>query len=480
MSDKNPPTDKPKNRFELHSERLATTDEHGNRIYLYPEDVKGFWKKHRDRFFLFLIVLYMTLPWIYIKNKPLLMLDIRSREFTFFGNTFHGMEPLIIFFALVAGLFFIGFVTSLFGRLWCGWACPQTVFIQTLFQGIEKLIEGSARKRKELDDGPLSFDKLWKKTLKWILFTALSLHIVHTFVGYFVGPRELFHMSMLNPTENWGVFIAVMIGTAIILFDFGWFREQFCIIMCPYGRIQSVMMDENSMVVAYDQKRGEPRRGTVPRENEGDCINCYNCVKVCPTGIDIRRGAQQLECIACTNCIDACDEIMEKIQKPKGLIRYSTENLLQGKPQKNVTVRSVIYVSFSLLFTFLFFFMIFKSTNLSVQFIRHVATPYTMTTEKDGSKKILNMYNLKLVHQGDHVYYLTYKTNVDGVEFITPRIPTKVDKPEMKIPFFFKFPESILSNGSRIVTLEIYDGEDPTQVKLIEKKEFTLVGPIVQ
>lgn len=469
---------KTKNRFELHGERLATTDEQGRRVYLYPEDVKGFWKKYRDFFYWFLIALFMVLPWIYIKGKPLLMLDISNREFTFFGNTFHGMEPLIIFFALVAGLFLIAFVTSVFGRLWCGWACPQTVYIQTLYQGIERSIEGGARARKELDDGPISFEKIWKKTIKWFLFTLLSLHITHTFIGYFVGPRELIQMSLMNPGENWGAFVSVMIGTAIILFDFGWFREQFCIIMCPYGRIQSVMMDDNSMVVAYDQKRGEPRRGSTERENEGDCINCYLCVKVCPTGIDIRRGPQQLECIACTNCIDACDEIMEKIEKPKGLIKYSTENLLQGKPQKKITIRSVIYVIFSLLFTFLFFFTIFKSRDLNVQFIRHVASPYTITTENKGEKKVLNMYNLKLVHQGDRVYHLTYKTNIPEVEIITTKIPTKIEKPEVKIPFFFKFPANILFSGARIVTLEIYDGEEEKNRTLIETKEFTLVGPI--
>lgn len=470
---------KTKNRFELHAERLATTDEHGNRIYLFPEDVKGFWKTYRTYFYWFLIILYMIVPWIYVKGKPLLFLDIMKREFTFVGNTFHGMEPIIIFLALVSGLFFLAFMTSVFGRVWCGWACPQTVYIQTIFLGIEKFIEGSARKRKELEDAPWNTEKVFKRTIKWILFTIVSLHITHTAIGYFVGPRELLAMSLGSPFENWGVFTAVMIVTAIILFDFGWFREQFCIIMCPYGRIQSVMMDENSMVIAYDKKRGEPRRGTTPKENEGDCINCYNCVKVCPTGIDIRRGTQ-LECIACTNCIDACDDIMKKVGKPKGLIKYSTENALNGKPQKLLHTRPIIYIIASAIFFVAFFVVLFNSQNLKVQFIRNIGAPYTIVKESDGTARVLNMYNLKFIHQGDKVYHLSYKSSDPSVQFITPRIPTKIDKPEMKVPFFLKFNSDILVNGSKIITFEVYDGENESNRQLVYSQEVTLVGPITK
>ena len=274
-----------KNRFELDSERLATTDETGRRVYLYPEDVEGRWKNRRTIFYWFLIVLYLVLPWIYIKGKPALMLNIFTREFSFMGFTLHGVEPILLFLVVISGLFFIAFLTSIFGRVWCGWGCPQTVFIQTIFSKIESLIEGGARARKALDEAPWTAGKILKRSLKWICFTIVSLHIAHTFIGYIVGPRELLAISLHNPTQNLGLFITVMVVSGIFLFDFGWFREQFCIIACPYGRMQSVMMDENSLVVAYDKKRGEPRRGLVPHEQEGDCINCYACVKVCPTGI---------------------------------------------------------------------------------------------------------------------------------------------------------------------------------------------------
>jgi len=338
---------KNKNLFELDPERLATTDEHGNRIYLYPEDVKGVWKTRRKRFYWFLIGLYLILPWIYIKNRPALMVNIFEREFTFMGFTLHGVEPLLFFTLLATGLFLMAFLTSLLGRVWCGWACPQTVFIQSIFLKIEALVEGKARVRRELDLSPWNMEKFFKRFLKWSLYLLVSLHIAHTFVGYFVGPRELLFITTHSPSENWGLFLGTMIFTAIILVDFGWFREQFCLVACPYGRIQSVMMDENSLVVSYDAKRGGPGKGTegVLKEKEGDCINCYNCVKVCPTGIDIRRGTQ-LECIACTQCIDACDDIMTKLHKPKGLIRYSSEVEIQGKKSrmKDPELRSKIQI----------------------------------------------------------------------------------------------------------------------------------------
>ncbi len=393
-----------KNRFELDEERLATTDEHGHRVYLHPEDVQGPWKNRRHIVYWFLILLYLVLPWIYIKGKPALLIDIFNREFTFIGFTFFGVDPVLFFLIAISSLFFIAFMTSLFGRVWCGWGCPQTVFIQALFMKIETLCEGSPRQRRELELAPMSFSKALKKSIKWIIFTIISLHIAHTFIGYFTGPRELFYMTMQSPLNHVGMFIATMVITGIFLLDFGWFREQFCIIACPYGRMQSVMMDENSLVVAYDVKRGEPRRGSanIDRASEGDCINCYNCVKVCPTGIDIRRGSQ-LECIACTNCIDACDEIMIKIKKPTGLIRYGSEVELQGGTRKIITIRSIIYIIITFLFLGSIFAFLNNSSNLQLIFMRGKEA-YTQ-----NANEVTNRFTLKLNHQGNRKYKLIFK-----------------------------------------------------------------------
>ena len=249
--------------FDLDPERLSTTDEFGKRIFLHPDTVTGVWQKRRTIVYWFLIGLYLVLPWINVNGKPALQVDLFERRFTLLGGTIHGIEPVLMFLALITGLFFIAFMTSVFGRVWCGWACPQTVFIQTIFLKIEALIEGTPKKRRELDAAPWTSGKVLKRAIKWLLFLVVSLHIAHTFIGYVVGPRHLLYLTMNAPGQNWGLFSGTMILTSIFLLDFGWFREQFCIIMCPYGRIQSVMMDDNSLVVAYDKARGEPHFGSV-------------------------------------------------------------------------------------------------------------------------------------------------------------------------------------------------------------------------
>lgn len=467
-----------RNRYELDPERLATTDEHGNRVYLYPEDVKGKWKDRRTVVYWALILLYLVLPWFYINGKPALMIDIAHREFTLLGFTLHGMEPILFFLMLASGLFFVAFMTSLLGRVWCGWGCPQTVFIQAIFLKVERLVEGKARQREQLNAAPWSAEKVLKRSLKWGLFLVISLHIAHTFIGYFVGPRELFLITLDPPTEHFGIFVATMIATLIILLDFGWFREQFCIIACPYGRIQSVMMDENSKVVAYDVKRGEPRRGSAPRDAEGDCVNCYNCVKVCPTGIDIRRGTQ-LECIACTQCIDACDDIMTKLKKPTGLIRYSSEKELRGEPAKLVTVRSVIYLTVSLVLVTAFVLFFRSSTKLSVNFLRGTGAPFSTQVLEDGTTLITNHFTVKLKHQGSQDFQLELRVaqaELHSRIFLTqPVKPWKMTSAELRHVVFVRFAPSVLVQGSQNVTLELYDRLTNT---VVAKKEVNLVGPL--
>ncbi len=466
---------KPKNQFELDEERLATTDETGHRVYLYPEDTNGIWKNRRHIVYWILIFVYLVLPWIHINGRQAFQLNIFKREFTLLGYTWFGVEPIVIFLSLVSIIFFIAFMTSIFGRIWCGWGCPQTVFIQTIFLKIEKLIEGSARKRREMDNGPLTAEKFVKKVIKWTIFAIIASHIAHTFMGYLVGTRELFNMTMNNPMENKGFFIAVSIFTAIILLDFGWFREQFCIIACPYGRMQSVLMDNNSLVVAYDTKRGEPRRGNVAKDQEGDCINCYHCVKVCPTGIDIRRGTQ-LECIACTNCIDACDEVMEKIHKPKGLIKYTTENELRGEKLSGIRVRSIIYIALSLVFISSLAYFISNSGNLKFQFYRGTELPYQIITNTDGTTTITNHFTLKATYQGgkEHIVSLMVQDQniAKDVEIVTVMKPIRLNKPETKMPIFFKFNPRILDSGRKKLILNVIEEE-----KIVSTVEVPLVGP---
>ncbi|MCB9063040.1 MAG: cytochrome c oxidase accessory protein CcoG [Halobacteriovoraceae bacterium] len=465
----------------LHENRLATTDEHGHRIFLHPSEVTGYFRNWRNVVYWGLIFLYLILPWIYINGKQVLLLDIAKREFYIFGVTFMGHDaPLLIFLFLGITLGF-GFLTSIYGRVWCGWGCPQTVFIDAIYRKIEEIVEGKARVRRKLDKDPWSLDKFRKRIIKWILFVLVSLHIGHTFVGYFVGTHRLLGISLKSPADNLTIFITTMVISLIFLIDFGWFREQFCLIACPYGRFQSVMMDEDSMVIIYDDKRGEPRRTVAPDEaSEGDCINCYKCVQVCPTGIDIRRGTQ-LECIQCTQCIDACDEIMDKVKRPRGLIRYASENSVKGVKAKKLHVRTIIYLA-ALTIVFIGFIISYnKNMELDALFLRGKGAPFSVVGHEHHDF-IQNLYSLGLYYQGEQKYKLFFKVKdgvgTDKIILKTARQPyIHEGKGKQSVPVFFLFPQEILVSGSKVITVEILSGESIQKSKLITEAEVTLVGP---
>ncbi len=469
-------------KFELHEERLATTDEKGRRIYLYPEDVEGKWKNRRTWFYWVLIIFYLVLPWTQFQGKQTVLLNIPGREFTFFGTTFFGHDAPIFIFILVGFVILAAFLTSLWGRVWCGWACPQTVFIDAVFRKIERFVEGKARQRVALDKAPWTKEKVLKRTIKWILYTFASLHIAHSFLGYFVGTRELFWITMSPPKEHWGLFVTMLTCSGIILFDFAWFREQFCIIACPYGKIQSVFMDGQSSVIAYDIKRGEPRRAPdIKKENEGDCINCYHCVKVCPTGIDIRRGTQ-LECIACTMCIDACDNIMDKIKKPRGLIRYASEDNLAGKPEKKVRFRSIIYLVVLFLLGMGFVTSLSIRKNLDVDFLRGSKSPYQEIKMVSGKSEIVNHYRVSFKYQGAQKFKFYFQVADpkfrSKIKITTPFVPFELKGKMNSTNIFFRFDKSILGHGSLKIKLNILSGPSLEEAKEVYNREMSLVGPL--
>ncbi|PIK15416.1 cytochrome c oxidase accessory protein CcoG [Halobacteriovorax sp. JY17] len=462
------------NPNELHEERLATTDADGHRVYLYPEDVKGKWRTRRTWVYYSLIFLYLFLPWINIDGKQSILLDISKREFTFFGMTLLGHNAPLLLFVLLAFVFLIGFVTSIWGRVWCGWACPQTVFIDAIFNKIELLVEGNARKRKKLDDSPLSVGKAIKKLIKWSLFIFASMHIAHSFIGYFVGVRSLVQITLNSPFDNIALFGATWTAVGIILFDFAWFKEQFCLIACPYGRFQSVMMDENSLVIAYDYNRGEPRREKGQNKDEhADCVDCYACVKACPTGIDIRRGTQ-LECIACTNCIDACDEIMLKVGKPEGLIRFETEQGLKGLPTKRFSLRNISYLAVVVLLFLGFFIQIEGTKELDIVMLRGSKTPFTILNT-GNDKLVANHFKINLSYKGSGLESVLLKQDNKDIKLIVPRNPVELKEVMSHTNIFFRFPPSILENGTKKVNLNFIN---PKNNKLIKAVEVQLVGPI--
>lgn len=327
--------------------QLTSVNDDGSRYIIHPADTRGGWTNARRISALVLIVIYAALPWIQIGGYPAVYLDTDAMRFHFFGLTFVSHDIWLGFF-LITGLGFgLFYLTSLLGRIWCGWACPQTVFLEHIYRRIERWIEGDAPKRRRLDDSPWNAERLLKRGSKHVIFFLISAAIAHLFMAYFVSLPKLWAMMSSNPRENWSVFLFVFVFTGLLYFNFAFFREQLCIIICPYGRLQSVLIDDHSVVIGYDELRGEPR-GKASQEGVGDCIDCNRCVQVCPTGIDIRQGLQ-LECVGCANCIDACDAIMDKLGRPRGLVRYGSMQSLAGLKTKWIRPRIIAYTVLMLL-----------------------------------------------------------------------------------------------------------------------------------
>ena len=333
-------------------EVLSTLRNDGSRRWLYPTPSKGrFWRR-RLMVGWALIVFFVALPVVRVGGRPAVLLDLAAREFTLFGFTFYPTDTFLLLLLGIGALVSIALLTALLGRVWCGWGCPQTVYLEFLYRPVERWIEGPEHVRARRDAGPWTLDKTWRRAAKWAVYLVVSAFLAHTFTAYFVGWDRLIGWMTGPPTEHWGYFVLAALTTGLVLFDFGVFREQMCTITCPYARFQSVLLDPDSLIVSYDPTRGEPRakrsKKAIAEERAGerpplgDCIDCRACVRTCPTGIDIRDGLQ-MECIACTQCIDACDAIMDRLDLPRGLIRYTSERALEGERTRVVRTRTVAY-----------------------------------------------------------------------------------------------------------------------------------------
>jgi cytochrome c oxidase accessory protein FixG len=326
-------------------ESVSTINEDGSRRFLHTAAAHGRYSRLRAILAFVLTAFYVALPWIRINGNPALFLDVAHRQFHYFGLTFLGQDVWIAFFVLSGLGFCLFYVTALLGRVWCGWACPQTVFLD-IARRIERWCEGDATARRDLDRTRATLPKVMRRSAKHLLYVLFALLLAHVLLSYFVSLPRLYGMMQHSPLENWSAFLFIFLISGALWFDLAWFREQFCIVLCPYGRLQSALLDSDSLVVGYDAKRGEPRgrKGTT----QGHCVDCLRCVQVCPTGIDIRQGLQ-MECIGCTACIDACDEVMERIHRPRGLIRYDSRHGFDGKPTRWMRPRMVLYTCLALL-----------------------------------------------------------------------------------------------------------------------------------
>jgi len=395
-------------------DKLSMIDAQGGRRYIHPADSPGRFHRWRTAFFAFLITLYLALPFISIGGQQAMLIDIPGRRFYFFGASFNAQDFYLAFFILSGIGFGLIVLSALWGRLWCGWACPQTVFLEGVFRRVERWIEGDRNKRIRLDKREWDFDKVWRKSLKHVLYFALSAVIAHTFLAYFVGREELFAMVGSTPGDNAGTFTWAVVLTGIFYFNFFWFREQLCIIICPYGRLQSVLGDRDTMVIGYDANRGEPR-GKAKDPNAGDCIDCGRCIAVCPTGIDIRHGLQ-LECIGCARCIDACDTIMDKLDRPRGLVRYDSERGLEDNKRRFWRPRVFLYSIAGLAGLTVATFWMTGREHFATNVLRPQKAPYTLTNEGIRNELTVHVTN----KQSDTATFTLTPEEVEGVKVTLP------------------------------------------------------------
>ncbi|MEM9727059.1 MAG: cytochrome c oxidase accessory protein CcoG [Myxococcota bacterium] len=407
------------------NERLPVVEEpasslraDGSRNYVHPADVHGRYTTIRNVVFVVLIAIYVVLPFVKVKGHPAVFIDIANRQFFLFGGVFNAQDFWLVFFLLSGVGLTLLVVTAIKGRLWCGYACPHTVFLEGVFRRVERWIEGPRATRIRRNAAEMTFDKAWRKALKHTIYIVLALLLSHVFVSYFVSLPSLVDMVQRNPAEHPTAFAWVTVMSAILYFNFSWFREQLCLIICPYGRLQSTMTDRDTVVIGYDTNRGEPR-GKARDPETGDCIDCKRCVVVCPTGIDIRNGLQ-MECVGCAACVDACDEIMDKVGTPRGLVRYDSLNGLEGRPKHRSRPRLYFYGGIAALWLVGTVFAFAQSTPFEANVLRHEGAPFSVV---DG--QVRNSLRVHLVNKmGDAETFLVEAVPAEdepAIQLVIPR-----------------------------------------------------------
>ncbi len=445
-----------KNRPESFRDSVATIDESGRRNWIYPTKPSGRLYNYRIYVsYLLLAILFVT-PFIRVNGRPLFLFDIIERKFILFGKIFWPQDFFIFGLTMLTLIIFLVLFTVAFGRIFCGWICPQTIFMEMVFRRIEYWLEGSATKMRLRDQGPWNWEKIRIRTTKWAVFFGLSFIISNIFLAYIIGTDQLYKIVTAPVSQHLTGFIAMMIFTAVFFFIYLWFREQICIVVCPYGRLQGVMLDRNSIVVAYDYERGEPRGKVSKKESEnlGDCIDCNLCVKVCPTGIDIRNGTQ-MECVNCTACIDACDHIMDKVNRPHGLIRYaSEENIANNNPFK-FSARLKAYSVALLALLGMLTFILISRPDVETRIMR-VAGQLYQIQEEEGT--ISNLFNLHLVNKTFRDIPIEIKLlDTEGrIDIVGKKDLTVKGEESTQATFFIYLPVETLERRSTSLRIGIY------------------------
>ncbi|HEY4650916.1 MAG TPA: cytochrome c oxidase accessory protein CcoG [Pontibacter sp.] len=460
---------KPTDEFRDH---ISTVDEQGKRVWVYPKKPKGKLYNYRKYVSYLLLTLLFAGPFIKINGLPLLMLNVVERKFVIFGVLFWPQDFFILVVAFLALVVFIILFTVVYGRIFCGWICPQTIFLEMVFRRIEYAIEGDYTKQRALNKMPWNTEKILKKGSKTAVFLLISFIISNLFLAYVIGIDELQKIIADGPFNHVVGFGTLLAFTGVFYWVFASFREQVCTIVCPYGRLQGVMQDKKTVVVAYDYTRGEPR-GKLRKgqeRTEGDCIDCNQCVQVCPTGIDIRNGAQQLECINCTACIDACNDIMRMIDKPEGLIRYESEEALEtGKKWTFFTNRVMGYTAVLVILMTALTALLLTRDEAEATILRTPGQLY----QKTEQGHIKNLYNISVINKTNHDIPLTLK--LIGKEGTIEVVGSKLILPAQGIAegvFFTEIAKEHLTGMNSKIEIGVYHGDE-----LITTTETKFLGP---
>jgi len=448
----------------------SITDTGNKRKWIYPQLIKGKLYHYRDIMSYFLLALLFSSPFIKINGEQMILINIIERKFIFFGIIFWPQDFYLFVLAMLTFIVFLVLFTAIFGRVWCGWACPQTIFMEMVFRKIENWIEGNWIHQQKLNQGPLSFEKITKKTAKHSIFIMISFLISNIFLAYIIGSEELIKIISEPLGQHLSGFISILIFTMVFYIVFSYLRELVCTVICPYGRLQGVLLDNQSIIVAYDYERGEPR-GKITKNSEqnlGDCIACKVCVHVCPTGIDIRNGTQ-LECINCTACIDACDMVMEKINRPKRLIGFMSEDQIKNKSKFKISRKVYAYsVVLLVLFSSLSFMLVSRS-DIKTTLLRAAGTIYQL--RDDGT--VSNLYNAELVNKTTNWVKFEMKPVDSDTKIQYVREKNIINKgSSVKVTFFVIRSQKRVNKYKSEIEIEIWsDG------KFVDKIKTNFIAP---
>lgn len=468
-----PANSQPKESFR---DRLATVDEKGKRKWVFAQKPKGRFYNVRTWVSWGFFALFFALPFIKLNGRPLFMFNIPEAKFIIFGKIFWPQDFFIFGLTMVTFIVFIVLFTAAFGRLFCGWVCPQTIFMEMLFRKVEYLIEGDAAEQRILKNAPWTGAKIRKKVTKHLVFYLLAFIIANFFLSYIIGMDELRHIISQPVSEHFVGFLSILLFSAIFYGVYAFFREQVCTVVCPYGRLQSVLLDRNSMIVAYDHKRGEPR-GKFKKEKEeenplGDCIDCFQCVKVCPTGIDIRNGTQ-MECVGCTACIDACDKMMDAVGRSRGLVRYASENGIAENKKLSYTGRMKFYTVVLFVLAGVLTTLLVTRKEVDVNITRAAGEMY----QERGTDSLANLYSIKITNKTLKDIPVTLKledapgtiTEAEGNSILVKK------EDQNKGSFFIVLPKTYIRDMKTRLKIGLYDGQQK-----IRTITTTFMGPFTR